>query len=188
MPVTVGVLSVLSPTAQNVITYAIHFLRPRAPGLRHPVFLTLNGVPGEEELASAFRSAWRLLPPAARKKILDYWYSPCVEVVDDLPADRPGEFRCYGLDLRFLGPACATMPAPACVGLVLLQLAHVYQCAKLEPHHRSAIDLTVEARRRCEGIAISTVALYWDLEHYIYAQRNWMREQASGITRTFRRR
>jgi hypothetical protein len=50
-----------------------------------------------------------------------------VEVVDDLPADRPIDFRGDGLDLRFLGPACAKMPVPARVGLVLLQLAYVYQ-------------------------------------------------------------
>src|SRR5439155_2764610 len=76
----------------------------------HPVYLTPTGRPGEKELASAFRSAWRLVPLAARRKILTYWLEPIVEVVDDLPADRPAEVGCYGLDIRFLGPACAKMP------------------------------------------------------------------------------
>jgi hypothetical protein len=39
----------------------------------HPIYLTPSGQPGEKELASAFRSAWRLVPPAARRTILGYW-------------------------------------------------------------------------------------------------------------------
>lgn len=137
------------------------------------VYLMPSGIAGEMELASAFHTAWRLVPLAARRKILDYWSTPTVEVVDDLPADRPGEFRCYGHDIRFLGPACAKMPPAACVGLVLRLLAHAYHGARFEPTHHTSIDLDEEARQRCEVIAIGTVAFDWDLGLYLFALRNW---------------
>jgi hypothetical protein len=139
----------------------------------HPIYLTSNGIPGEKELASAFRSAWRLVPPAARRTILGYWYTPTVEVVDDLPADRPGEVRCYGLDIRFLGPACAAMPASACIGLVLLQLAHVYRCARSEYYRHTLVDDTGQAQKLREGNAIGTVAFDWGLGLFSCALRNW---------------
>jgi hypothetical protein len=107
-----------------------------------PVYLTPNGLPGEKELASAFQSAWRLVPLAARRSILNYWREPILEVVDDLPADRPAEVGCSGHAVRFLGPACAKMPPQACIGLVLHQLAHVYRCASFEHNRHTPVDDT----------------------------------------------
>jgi len=136
------------------------------------LYLTPNGQPGEKELASAFRSAWRLVPPAARRTILGYWCHPSVEVVDDVPAARPSDVRDFGHYLRFLGPACAKMPPDACIGLVLRELAHIYHCASYEPNHRVSSDLTEEVRQRCDGLATVTVAFHWGLGLY-EAERRW---------------
>ena len=137
----------------------------------HPIYLTRSGQPGEKELVSAFRSAWRLVPPAARRTILGYWCRPWVEVVDDLPG--PSDANDYGHYLRFLGTACVKMPPDACIGLVLREIAHIYHCASYEPNHRVSSDVTQEVRQRCDVLATVTVAFHWGLGLYEAERKRW---------------
>jgi hypothetical protein len=140
----------------------------------HPVYLTLAGVRGENELACAFRLAWRYLPSAARRRILEYWRDPgsAVQVVSDMPPNQTGEVTRYGHTVQFLGSACADMPTPACIGLVQHELAHVYHFASFEEDHHTVVDVTGKVAERCEWLVEDTIN-EWGLEQFKYELIDW---------------
>jgi hypothetical protein len=65
------------------------------------------------------------------------------------------------------------MPAPACIGLVLHQLAHVYRCARSEHNRHTPVDDIGEVQKQREQDAMGTVVFDWDLGLYVFALRNW---------------
>lgn len=118
------------------------------------------------------------MPPWARRVIRSYWYDPLVEVVENLPGDHLSEINNSGFDIWFLGAACAKMPPPACVGLVLRQLAHVYRSARFERNRYTPIDNAGDVRKQREVDAVATFMFKWDLGVYVCLLRDWMKEQA----------
>jgi hypothetical protein len=69
------------------------------------------------------------------------------------------------------------MPPHARVGLVLHELARVYNFAIGEPKHHTVIDVTGKAQQRCEELADFTVRDEWELEFIENKLADWEDEQ-----------
>jgi len=152
----------------------------RREGLRllpnTPIWLQHYALPREEAIAFQpfFAEAWRLIPLAARRKLLSHWRHPIGDVIvspaiglceflaSQAGEDAVGYCTCAGHRIQYLAPVVRLLPPRPLLGLILHELAHALCYAMKAPGHNPPSDMNADA---AEDEAYHTLE-WWQVSQY----------------------